>query len=138
MCTMCFFTYDAYYVCYIELLTSVSLSERARLVHPWPLGAPTSKPPPFITCRTFPAGLCFLPFSWHSRCFLPFFFFRFVCVRVLRVRHGGRARRRRGCQRVLAGREEVARSAVAAFVTRRRVCLETRRMHERALSGLHL
>ena len=45
---------------YIEILIDISLSERARLVHPWPLRAPTSKPPPFITCLTFPAVLCTL------------------------------------------------------------------------------
>ena len=36
---------------------------------------------------------------------------------------------------MLAGREGVARTAVAAFGPRRRVCLETRGMHERAMSG---
>ena len=40
-----------------------------------------------------------------------------------------------GCWRVEGG---VARSAVAVFVARRRVCLETRGKHEWALSGLHL
>ena len=65
-------------------------------------------------------------------------FFCFVCLRVLRARPRERARRRRGCQRVLASRGGVARSAVAAFVPRRRVCLETRGMHEWALSRLHL
>ena len=55
----------------------ISLSERARLAHPWPVRAPTSKPPHFITWRTFPAGLCCLDLSWHSRPFL-IFFFRFV------------------------------------------------------------
>ena len=68
--------------------------------------------------------------------FFSFFLFRFVCVRVLRARHRGRARHRRGCQRVLAGRAGVARSAVAVFVPRRPVCLETRGKHEWALSGL--
>ena len=58
--------------------------------------------------------------------FWPFFFFRFVCVRVLGARHRGRARRRRGCQWMLAGRGGLARSAVAVLVARRRVCLETR------------
>ena len=55
-----------------------------------------------------------------------------------RARHRGRARRRRGCQRVLSGRGGVKRSAVAAFVPRCRVCLETRGKHEWALPGLHL
>ena len=77
-------------------------------------------------------------FSWHSRSFLPFFFFPSVCVRVLRARHRRSAQRRRGCPRVLAGRGRVARNAVAAFVPRRRLCLKTRGMHERTLSGLHL
>ena len=108
------------------------------MVHPWPLRAPTWKSPPFITCLTFPAVLCFLHFSWHSRFFFPVFFFRFVCVRVLRARHRGQARRRRGCQRVLTGREGFARSAGAVSVDRRCVCLETRGMHEWALFGLHL
>ena len=59
-------------------------------------------------------------------------------VRVLRARHRGRARRRRGCQRVLAGGGGVAESAVAAFVPGRRVPLETLGMHEWGLSGLRL
>ena len=59
-------------------------------------------------------------------------------MRVLGARHRGRAQRRRGCQRVLASRGGVERSAVAAFVPRRRVCLETRGKHEWALSDLHL
>ena len=61
-----------------------------------------------------------------------------MCVRVLGARHRGRSRRRRGCQRVLAGKGGVATSVVAVFVARRRVCLETRGMHEWALSGLDL
>ena len=84
----------------------------------------------------FSAILCFLHFSWHFQSFFPFFFVRFVCVRVLRIRQCGRARHRRGCQRVVAGREGFARSAVAVLVARRRVCLETRGKHEWALSGL--
>ena len=32
----------------VELLRDISLSERARLVHPWPLRVPTSKSPPFF------------------------------------------------------------------------------------------
>ena len=43
------------------------------MVHPWPLRAPTSKPPPFTTCRTFPAVYCFLG---------PFFFFSLLSFRV--------------------------------------------------------
>ena len=69
---------------------------------------------------------------------LLFFFFRSVCVRLLRARHCGRARRRHRCQWVLANKGRVARGAVAAVVPRRRVCLETRGMHEWALSGPHL
>ena len=57
----------------IELLTDISLSERARLVHPWPLRAPTWKSPPFFTRRTFPAALCFLHFSGHFWVFFSFF-----------------------------------------------------------------
>ena len=56
----------------------------------------------------------------------PLFFISIVCVHVLRARHRGRAYRRRGCQRVLAGGGGVARSAVAA---RRCLCLETRTMY---------
>ena len=74
----------------------------------------------------------------HFQLFFPFFFFRFVCVRVLGARHRGRAMRRRGCQRMLAGKGGFARSAVVVFVAWRRVCLETRRKHEWAPSGLHL
>ena len=76
--------------------------------------------------------------SLGSFIFLVFSFLCFVCVRVLRERHRGRVRRRRGCQQVLAGRGGVARSAIAVFVARRRVCLETRGGHEWALSGLRL
>ena len=79
-----------------------------------------------------------LKFLLHSQFFFIFFYFRFVCVRVLGARHRGRARRRRGCQRVLAGGGGVAKSTVAVFVPRRPVCLETRGKHEWALSGLHL
>ena len=32
----------------IELLTDISLSERDRLAHPWPLGASTWKSPPLL------------------------------------------------------------------------------------------
>ena len=42
-----------------------------------------------------------------------------------------------GCKPVLAGSGGIARSAVAVFVARRSVCLETRGRHEWALSGLH-
>ena len=111
------------------------------MVHPLPLRAPTWKSPPFITCLNFPAGVRFLRFSWHFRfCFFVFFCFcfRFVCVCVLGTRSRGRAHPCCGCQRVLAGRGEVERSAVASFVPRRRVCLETRDKHEWALFGLHL
>ena len=122
----------------IELLTDIPLSERARLVHPWPLRDPTWESPPFITCRTFPAVLCFLNFSGHFQSLFPLFFFCFVCVRVLGAQHRGRARRLRGCERMLASRGGIARSAAAVFVVRRFACLETRGMHTWALSGLHL
>ena len=83
------------------------------------------------------SGSLFSPFLLALSAFPPrFFSFRFVCVGVLRIRHRGRARHRRGCQRLLAGRGGVARSAVVVFVARRRVCLETRGNHEWALSGL--
>ena len=79
-----------------------------------------------------------LKFVLHFQLFFPFFFFRFVCVCVVGARQHGRTRRRRGCRRMLAGRGGVARSAVAVFVARRRVCLETQGKHEWALPGLHL
>ena len=44
---------------------------------------------PSLLAGPFVRVFCLLPFSWHSRCFLPFFFFRFVCACVLRVRHRG-------------------------------------------------
>ena len=113
----------------VELLTNIPLYERARLVHPWPLRAPIGESLPFITSRTFPAVFCFSIPLGRFQPFFPFFFFRFVCVRVLGARHRGRARRRRGCQRALAGRGGVARNAVAVFVARRSVCLETRGKH---------
>ena len=56
---------------------------------------------------------------------------------VPRARHRGRARRHRWCQRALAGSPGVVgRSAVAVFVARCRVFLETRGKHEWALPGL--
>ena len=67
-----------------------------------------------------------------------FFFLLSFRVRVLEARHRGRARRRRGCQLMLAGRARVARSAIAVFAARRRACLETRGNNEWAPSGLHL
>ena len=101
--------------CSIELHTDISLSERARLVHPWPLRGPTRESPSFISCRTFPAVLCFLRFAGHFRLFFSFFSFRFVCVHVLGARHRGRARHRRGCQRVQVGIEEGLKGARSPF-----------------------
>ena len=112
------------------------------MVHPWPLRAPTWESSPFLLLAGLSGGSLFSPFICFSRYFQsisPSFFFRSVCVRVLRIRHRGRARHRRGCQRVLAGRGWVARigrDAVAVFVARRRVCLDTRGKHECAPSGL--
>ena len=57
-------------------------------------------------------------------------------VGVLGALHGGRARRRRRYQRVLAARGGVAKSAVAVFMASDGLCLDTRGKHERALSGL--
>ena len=124
----------------IEPFTLISLPERAWLSHPWPLSAPPCKPPSLITCRTFPGVVRFLNLSWHFRSvFGPFFFsFRFVCVRVLEhdtVGEPGAVAGVSGCWEVEGG---VARSSAAALAPRRCVCLETREMHERALSGLHL
>ena len=48
-----------------------------------------------------------------------------MCLHVLRLPHSGRARRRRGSQGVLAGIGGGAKSAVAAFASRRRVFLYT-------------
>ena len=123
----------------VDLLLDISLSERARLVHPWSLRAPTWKSPPFITCRTFPVVLCSLLYLGTSvRFFLFSSFVSCACVRVFESWHRGRARRRRGCQRVLAGRGGFARSAVAVFVARYCLWLETRGVHESCLADLHL
>ena len=119
---------------YTELLMDISLSEGARLVHPWPLRAPKSKPPPFITWPTFPAGPCLLHLSWHSRSFRPFLF-RFVYSEHGTAGEPGAVAGVSGCWRVEGG---VASSAVAVFVPRRRVSLETRGVHKWALSGLYL
>ena len=86
----------------IEQLTDISLAERARLVHPWALRAPTWKSPPFITCRTFPAVLYFLHFSWHFRFFFPFFLCSF---------------RVRTCSRSTAPRASPAPSRVSAVAS---------------------
>ena len=107
----------------IQLFTDISLSERARLVHPWPLRAPIWTSPPLGTYRAFPAVLS--RFFLARSVIFSLFLFRFGCVRVLQARQHGRARHRRGCQRVVGGRGGVARSAVAVFVARRPVCLET-------------
>ena len=53
-----------------------------------------------------------------------------------RARQSGRARRHRGYGRALASRGGVRRSAVAFFVARRGVSIETRGKHEGALSAL--
>ena len=66
------------------------------------------------------ASFYYLP----ARAFSPFFF-----LRVPRARNRGRARRRRGCQRALAGR---GRSVVAVSVARRRA------RHEGSVNGLCL
>ena len=70
----------------IELLMDISLSERVPLVHPWPLRAPTWESPPFITCRTFPAFICFSHLSWHFQCF--FLFSSFVACACVCSEHG--------------------------------------------------
>ena len=103
------------------------------MVHPWPLRAPTWKSPPFSTCRKFQAVLCFLHFSWHFRLF-SFFFFCFLCARVLGTRHRERAQRRRGCQRVLAGKGGLqgARSPLSCLGV---VCASR---HEGSMNGLCL
>ena len=106
-------------------LTYLCLSfEGARLAHPWHLRAPTWTPPPPITCRREPFFLFFLfcSFVWYA------------CVP--RARHRWRAQHRRGCQQALTGRRGVGRSAVAVFVARSRVCIETRGKHEWVMSGL--
>ena len=66
--------------------------------------------------------------------FSPFFFFRFVSVRVVRARHRGRARHRRGCHRVVAGRGGVARSAVAVSW----IGVKCASRHEGSMNGLCL
>ena len=60
--------------------------------------------------------------------------FRLVCVRVPGARHRGRARNRRGCQRVLAGRGELD-EARSVFEDRRCVRLNVRGKHRWVLSG---
>ena len=57
----------------------------------------------------------------------------FVCMRVLKAQHHGRARRRGRCQRVLTGRGGVGRMAVASLMVGRLVFLETRENRERAV-----
>ena len=56
----------------------------ARLVHPWPLRAPTWESPPVITFRTFPAVLCFIRLSWHFQSF----FSSFVSCACVSSEHG--------------------------------------------------
>ena len=73
--------------------------------------------------------------SKRALCFLHFLLALSVLFARTRSTAQGRARRRRGCQRVLAGR---GGTAVAAFVAGRCVCLETRGKHQWALTGLHL
>ena len=81
-------------------------------------------------------GLSELPLEHHLLRLLAgeslfyFFFFRLVPVRVPRARHRGRARLCRGCQRVLAGKGGVGRSAVAVCMARRHVSIEIRGKHE--------
>ena len=72
----------------------------------------------------------FIFFS-HFQLFFPLFFFRFVCVCVVGALRRGRAWRRRVCRRMPAGRGGVAKSSVAVFVARRRVCLR-----EGSMNGL--
>ena len=111
------------------------------MVHPWPFRVPIWKSSPSFTCRTFPAVVCLLLFigTFGSFFLFPFLLFRFLCVRVLGARHQGRARRRRECQRVLAGKGGVkgARSALSclgvAWASR-----HERGKHEWVLSRLHL
>ena len=91
---------------------------------------------------TFPFRYLVRLLRLHAGGSLFSFFLLLFCVRACtqstspRARHRGRARRRRKCQRAMGGRGGLARRAVAVLVARRRVCLETRGKHERALSGL--
>ena len=75
-----------------------------------------------------------LKFLSHHQSFFPFFFFHFVCVRVLRERHRERARRRRGCQRVwrVGGGSQGARSPFS------RLGVTCASRHERSMNGLCL
>ena len=109
---------------YIASLIGIFVAERARLVCT-SLASQSSH----LDTRLL---LNYLP----ARAYFPCFLLCLVCVRVSRARHGRRARRRRGDQRVLADREKVGRSAVAVLVARRRMSMETRRKHECAPSGL--
>ena len=76
--------------------------------------------------------------SFALSALFPFFLLPFRMRCVVGTRRRGRGRHRRGCRRMLAGRGGGARSAVAVFMARRRVCLETQGKREWALFGLHL
>ena len=84
-----------------------------------------------------PAVLCFLHFSWSFQFFFSSLFSYFVSCACVYSEHGTAGERGTvagvsGLWRVEGG---VARSAVAVFVARRRVCLEIRGNHEWALPG---
>lgn len=97
------------------------LSGRARWVYSWLPELPLGHRLLLFACRRE-------EYSFLLPCF--------GCMRGLTARHRGRARHPHGGQRVLAGKEEVGRSAVVVFVTRRRVSVETRGNIEWTLSDL--
>ena len=79
--------YQVPYLFLLEVLPYISLSERARLTHPWPLRASTWTTPLSIPYRTFPAVLCFLQFS-RFRLFSFFFFTSFASCACVYSVHG--------------------------------------------------
>ena len=104
----------------IDLLPDIFISERARLVHSWHLRAPTWTPPPSITCPREPFSL----FCYFILCAC-------VCAQSTAPRASPAP------SRVSAAcRGGVGRSAVAVFVARHCVSVDTRGKHPWALSGL--
>ena len=72
----------------LKLRADISLSERARLVHPWPLIAPTSRIASLYYLADLSSSSLVSPFLL-ALSFFSLVLFRLVCVRVLGAQHRG-------------------------------------------------
>ena len=124
----------------INLCTYIFLSERARSVHPWPLGGSHLDTASFYYLPDLSSVSLFSPCFLQFQCLFFIFYFFGSCAFVY-SEHGtagepGAVAGIRGCSRVERG--GVGWSAVAVFMARHSVSIEIRGKHEWALFGLVL